>query len=43
MVRRGIVVPDYEEVVEEEGDQKTETGETQKGPITPKETPAGPP
>ena len=40
MVRRGIVVPDYEEVLEEEG---METGETRKGPITPKETPAGPP
>jgi monofunctional glycosyltransferase len=45
MVRRGIVVPDYEEVVEEEGGQQTETGEISQGPITPKETqpPAGPP
>jgi len=43
MVRRGIVVPDYDEVVEEEGGKKTETGEMPKDPITPKETPAGPP
>jgi monofunctional glycosyltransferase len=35
MVRRGIVVPEYEEVVEGESGQKTEPGET------PKETPAG--
>ncbi len=42
MVRRGIVVPDYEEVVEEDVRQKTET-ETSKEPISPKETPAGPP
>ena len=43
MVRRGIVVPDYDEVIEEEGGQKMETGETPKEPITPKETPSGPP